>query len=107
MNRHDLTLINELSIRLNVQAYVHLNIDTGMGRVGIFSSQIDELILLMESCGNVNFEGIYSHFSTSDSKDKTFAHTQLEHFKEIMNIFKQNGIMFPMVHMANSGAILS
>jgi len=106
MNLDDLKLINDITIRLNIQAFVHLNIDTGMGRVGIFPNNIDELINIIKISNNINFEGLYSHFSTSDIVDKTYAKIQLDRFKSVLIKFEQADIKFQMVHMANSGAIL-
>ncbi len=105
-NLKDLDIIEQSAKKLNIKANIHLNIDTGMGRIGILPKTIEELIGKMENYDFVNFEGIYSHFSTSDLKDKCFAYKQLGIFQNIIHQFQNKGIDFPMIHIANSGAIL-
>jgi alanine racemase len=49
---------------------------------------------------------LYSHFSTSDEKDKSYANLQLSRFNKILSQIKEKNNVPPMIHMANSGAIL-
>ena len=87
-------------------AFVHVNVDTGMGRIGLMAKQappcFDELI----RSSQCTWEGLYSHFSTSDERDKGYAHLQLSRFREILDRIQTLGEKPSMVHMANSGAIL-
>jgi alanine racemase len=54
----------------------------------------------------VNIEGVYTHFATSDHKDKTYALLQLSRFKSVVNQIKERNIKFGLIHAANSGAII-
>lgn len=85
---------------------VHINIDTGMGRVGIIFTQAVELISRLANIRNVVIDGVYTHFATSDEKDKTFAELQLNRFLDILNELKELNINYGSAHAANSGAIL-
>jgi alanine racemase len=85
---------------------VHVKIDTGMNRLGINS---DEALPFIEKLsGNENFviDGIYTHFATSDEKDKSFANLQLKRFKDLLSDLKKRNINYGLAHAANSGAIL-
>jgi alanine racemase len=85
---------------------VHINIDTGMGRLGI---RFSDAVPFIEKLCKLNFlqiEGIYTHFATSDEKDKTFAQTQLKRFRKIIEELNQKKIDYGIAHAANSGAIL-
>lgn len=85
---------------------VHVKIDTGMNRLGVVHNYAFDFLLSL--CRNKNFiiDGIYTHFATSDEKDKTFANLQLERFNNVINQLKKAGIDYGLAHAANSGAIL-
>ena len=90
----------------NHPAYVHVNMETGMGRVGVLPAQEQTVVDMLTRSLHCIWEGVYSHFATSDETDKTYAHQQLSRFQAIVQRLKANGGIHPMVHMANSGAIL-
>jgi alanine racemase len=105
-NLRDLEIIEQCASELGKKAWVHINIDTGMGRIGLFPHETEALAEKIKKCENILFEGIYSHFSTSDSGDKNFARKQLARFMDILDQLENANITFPLVHMANSGGIL-
>jgi len=92
--------------REKTKCVAHVKVDTGMNRVGIKPECIDEVVEKLKRIDNLILEGIYSHFSTSDEKDKTFANLQLKRFKEVLSRLIAKGYNFKYIHMANSGAIL-
>ena len=85
---------------------VHIKIDTGMRRIGFDVKRAYKNIEQIFSYKNLDIEGIYTHFATAESGDKKFAKTQLNQFKELLHLLKKAGMEFPIVHAANSGAIL-
>jgi len=87
-------------------AYVHVNIDTGMGRMGLMADQVSQCFDELAKSPHCLWEGIYSHFSTSDDPNKEYAYLQLSRFQEILNQIEIRKQKPSMVHMANSGAIL-
>ena len=52
------------------------------------------------------WEGLYSHFSTADEMDKTYANLQLNRFKTFLSELQAWPKKPAFVHMANSGGIL-
>ncbi|MBR9985275.1 MAG: alanine racemase [Desulfosarcina sp.] len=87
-------------------ARVHVNVETGMGRVGVLLDQEPEFFDHLARSRRCVWEGLYSHFATSDEADKSYAREQLNRFNTLMNRLKTKSPLPPMVHMANSGAIL-
>lgn len=85
---------------------VHVKVDTGMGRLGINFKNAVDFIKLASSIKNVQIAGIYTHFATSDSKDKSFANLQLGRFKKLTEDLKNLNINYGLAHCANSGAII-
>ncbi len=98
-----LKLKNYKSVR---KLKIHINVDTGMGRLGISYKNATEIITRLSKIKNVKIDGIYTHFATSDERDKTFANLQLQRFNEVLKQLSDGNIDFGVVHAANSGAIL-
>jgi alanine racemase len=85
---------------------VHIKIDTGMGRLGIRYDEALEFIDYFLKQKDFVFDGIYSHFATSDEANKEFAKLQFKRFKVILAELKRKKINYGLAHMANTGAIL-
>ncbi len=80
----------------------HINVDTGMGRMGLNSRGLFKDIERILSLEGLEVRGIMSHFSDADLKDPDFASEQLRAFKEIKDTLKlPDKCIF---HMANSAA---
>jgi alanine racemase len=90
----------------NQTAHVHVNVETGMGRVGVQLEREPGFFDTLSHSRRCVWEGLYSHFATSDEADKGYAREQLARFNLLLKRVKAQGPMPPMVHMANSGAIL-
>lgn len=90
----------------NLPAFVHVNVETGMGRVGVLPSHQPDFFDYLTGSRRCRWEGLYSHFATSDEADKSYAREQLNRFKTLMKRLKTKCPLPPMLHMANSGAAL-
>ena len=90
-----------------VIASVHADIDTGMGRIGFSRDTAAEEIARSGRLPNVDLEGIYTHFATSEIEDDPFTIKQLRRFEKLVKDLSERGVSVPGVHTANSGAILN
>lgn len=107
---YDLDYAKELSkiaLALNKKAKIHIAIDTGMGRIGFLPNEksIDNITEIC-SLEGIEVIGIFTHFSTSDEKDKEYSHEQFTKMLSVMDTLKKRGIDIPLKHVANSGAII-
>ena len=85
---------------------VHINIETGMGRLGAEPALAIELLEFVDSCPNIEIKGVYTHFATADEDDLSFAYEQLDNFNRFLTtaqIRKRNGVI---IHCANSAATM-
>lgn len=98
--------VSETAEKLGLRAKIHVNVDTGIGRVGMYSEDVIEDLLQIFALPKVEVEGVFTHFSTSDELDKEFAMEQLRRFHCIRIALKQNHLRPTYFHSANSGAIL-
>ncbi|MCX7903920.1 MAG: alanine racemase [Caloramator sp.] len=99
--------LSDEAVKQNKIVKIHIKIDTGMGRVGFIPNQkaIDE-IEKINKLPNLKLEGIFSHFSSADEKDKTFTYLQLDRFKKTVKALEERGIIFELKHLANSAGII-
>jgi alanine racemase len=86
---------------------VHLKVDTGMGRIGLFPHDVVPFVNQVRRLPYLEIEGIYTHFATADAVDKTYVYRQLELFEKVLKEMKDAGIQIPLRHAANSAAILN
>jgi alanine racemase len=85
---------------------VHIEVDTGLRRIGFDVKRAFKNVEQICSLKNIYVEGIFTHFATSELRDKSFVRYQLSKFKELLHRLERAGIKIPIVHTANSGAIL-
>jgi alanine racemase len=94
------------SKKLGKKFRVHIKIDTGMRRIGFDVKRAYKNIMQVLALKNVYIEGIFTHFATAESRNKSYVFEQLTLFKELLHALKKSGAEFPLVHAANSGAVL-
>ena len=69
---------------------VHLKIDTGMTRLGVPFEEAEAFLQEANQIDTIELEGLYSHFSTADEGDLSYANSQLskrseEHTSELQS----------------------
>lgn len=85
---------------------VHIKVNTGMNRLGIHYEDVISNLKVISGNKNIIIDGIFTHFATSDEKDKTFAELQLTRFCKLLDSLKDAKMNYGLAHCANSGAIL-
>lgn len=98
-------VMNSVSKKLGVKTKCHLKIDTGMGRYGFMPSEISKAIECYKS-ENLNFIGIYTHFSSA-FRNEPLTKAQLVLFKDCISQIKKAGYSVGTAHCANSPALLN
>ena len=99
--------LDRICRRRRTEIPAHIKVDTGMGRFGLLPGEVEPLLRSFGSSSNLRFEGIYSHFATADSDDKSTALQQLQRFTTLLDTLKASGFEFACVHLANSAATLA
>lgn len=97
---------SSLSKQYQTPVTIHVKVDTGMGRVGVPWQDAVDFIEYVTSLEGIELKGLYTHFATSDERDKSFANLQFERFQRVIAQLEAKNIHIPLKHAANSGAIL-
>ena len=85
---------------------IHLKVETGMGRLGFSPEELRSLLdnpLLQKP---LQIQGLMTHLADADRKDSTFTEQQLLAFRAVLEQIKERGVSLPLVHTANSAAIV-
>jgi len=94
-------------IHHNIMNYpIHIELDTGMHRLGFIPAEIDTLCEILKDIPEINVTSVFSHLAASDNSDHDdFTKQQAKSF-ELMSskIEKSLGYSF-MRHLSNSGAV--
>ena len=85
---------------------IHLKVETGMGRLGFSPEELGSLLDDPLLRNPLQVEGMMTHLADADGKDSTFTERQLETFGAVLKQVRQRGFTIPLVHAANSAAIV-
>ncbi len=99
--------LSDVAVRLGKTAVIHIKIDTGMGRIGyrVNEASADEIVKISE-LPNIEVNGMFTHFSTADEKDKDYTLNQYKKFVQMDALLRERGLEIPIKHAANSAAIM-
>ncbi len=84
---------------------VHLVIDTGMGRIGVWERDALATFRAIAAMDGVKITGVCSHFPVAD-EDATFTRGQSERFAALVAVLRAEGLLGGCVHLANSAGLL-
>ncbi|MFH1848090.1 MAG: alanine racemase [Candidatus Omnitrophota bacterium] len=104
-NTELLEALDKEARRKKTRAVVHVKIDTGMGRIGVWHEEAAEFIRSAAKYKNINLEGAYTHFAIA-GRDKFFTGYQMESFNKVIDDLKISGIDLKFRHAANSIATI-
>jgi len=102
---HDLDWLKEMvSVTLEKPIPCHIDLDTGMHRIGLLSkAQLLEAMDLITTSQSLRLTGIYSHLATSEEEDETYYTNQVEAFTNFLSDVDLTNLT---IHIANSGGTL-
>ena len=83
---------------------VHLKIDTGMGRLGVWHEQAPELYQKICAAKNLRLEGVFTHFSSSDD-DPAFTAEQRRRFLRALQACPDIDLGALFIHADNSAGL--
>lgn len=106
-NQETVDSLRHLCREKQVQARVHIKVETGTYRQGVAPEHLPDLILGLEKCPGIELEGISSHFADiEDTTDHSYALGQLENFKNMLSGLEKRNIPLPLRHMSCTAAAI-
>ena len=99
--------LNSAGLKARKVVPVHLKIDTGLGRFGVFYDAAEAFVQSLKPLQNLRVEGIASHFATSDAQgENEHCHTQFKRFLKVIDMVKAQGFTPSIRHISNTAALL-
>jgi alanine racemase len=99
-----------LQIKCYRKAKVHLEVDTGMGRLGVPHDEAPAFLEKLRNFKNLELEGIFSHFAAADELDeegRAYSKLQAERLQSVVAEARRLDFSPTYVHVANSAGILT
>jgi alanine racemase len=97
--------IDRNASRAGKRAKVHIKVDIGMGRIGVWHQEAIGFIKHISKLQNIEIEGVFSHFPSADD-DELLTRRQIRDFSLLIEELQNAGIYIKYNHMANSIAVV-
>ena len=103
----EIVRLEKACAELNITKEIHIKIDSGMHRLGVRpGKELEELLNVILNSKNLQLKGVFTHFASSDSADRSYTDMQAKCFNEAVTQIKNKGLDF-ITHCSNSGGILA
>ena len=103
-----LEVAREFADRLPGRVKVHVEVDTGMGRVGLKPADVPAFCRFLEESAVFELEGLFSHLPSCHYRqpdDEQFTRHQIAVFLETVRAVEAEGRRIPLKHLASSGGV--
>lgn len=103
-------IISQEAEKRGKTAICHIEVETGMGRTGIFWEDAVGEIVSIARLPNIKIEGIFTHFPIADSfkkEDIEFTRLQIKRFAFVLKKLEELGIKIPIVHISNTAGFMN
>ncbi|MBO5273974.1 MAG: alanine racemase [Clostridia bacterium] len=103
--------ISAAAARVGKCALLHLKADTGMGRIGLRTTEAEIDSSVDAACEiaalpDLKIEGLFTHFACADEFDKNHTKGQMARFLAFKEKLDDRGVKPSRVHMCNSAAVI-
>ena len=86
---------------------VHLKVDTGMRRVGVFGSELMMVAAAVGRSPQLKLDGLCTHLACADEPSSDYTEIQLHRFEKARSVLAGAGVRPRLVHAANSAGLMA
>ncbi|MBO6516510.1 MAG: bifunctional UDP-N-acetylmuramoyl-tripeptide:D-alanyl-D-alanine ligase/alanine racemase [Bacteroidia bacterium] len=98
---------NAVNRKAVAHARAHLEVNTGMNRLGFNPSEVDEVIAELKNNPDIEIQSIFSHFaSVDDPSQDVFSKRQIQLLNAFYDRFSHEMAYHPLKHIGNSAGAL-
>lgn len=104
--------LNEAAAAVGKSLQIHVKLDTGMSRTGIFAQSdhgaAAETVMRIAALPNLKMTGLFTHFAAADMPEKDdFTAWQLSNYQAVLDELKKRGFDKTVIHhIGNSACIM-
>ncbi len=99
--------LQELAHRMGLRARVHVNVDTGMGRLGVPPEVALDLLKAVHGASNLDMAGLMTHLSAPDGAHCPSAQQQLSRFHGLIDQARALDLPTGWIHALNSAGLFT
>jgi alanine racemase len=99
-------MLAEECARKKTDAGVYIKVDTGMGRLGLLSSELAFFLNEVSRFKEIRLQGLISHLSSADDVEPEFTEDQIHGFRKAIEIGRAMGLDLPLNNLANSAGLM-
>lgn len=96
--------LNTYAKTVNKKVSVHIKVDTGMGRLGVWYDEAINFVRKVMRLSNISVKGLYTHFPLADT-NPAFTKNQIDMMHRMVTDLDEQGLIIPYIHGANSMGI--
>ncbi len=99
--------LSDLAVKNGKTAFIHLAVDTGMGRIGMKPDKASaDMAERMSRLPGLRIEGMFTHFARADEADKAAYEAQYQAYLRFLGYLEERGVAIPIRHCSNSAGII-
>jgi alanine racemase len=99
--------LSRAAVRAGRPVRFHVEVDTGMGRVGVREEFVEEFLARVTALPGLRLASLYSHFPDADAEDLGFARDQVKRLNALLERLAKRGLRPPRVHASNSAGTVN
>lgn len=89
--------------RLNKPVRIHLELNTGMNRLGLQANELTDYLKILASYHKLTLEGVMTHLADADNElDETFTQKQVQTFEREVSRIQDAGFHPKLIHIAQT-----
>lgn len=100
-------LLQALASKAGVVARVHLNVDTGMGRLGPPPHRALEILREIDEASHLKLMGVMTHIASPEGMTDPASVLQIRQFEEFLAQAREAGVLRGWIHAANSACLFT
>lgn len=100
-------MLEELGRRLGCRTRVHLNVDTGMGRLGVLPESAVRILREIRAAQHLELAGVMTHVSSAAGAMDPETLRQVRAFEAVLRVARQRDLLRGWIHLANSASIFT
>ncbi len=104
-HRDQVPKLNEQAAGAGTVLAVHVNVDTGMGRLGCQPGELPGLVDALIAAPSLAFDGVWSHFATAERAGCPETARQIAALRSAVEALRRRGTPPRLAHIANSAGL--
>lgn len=98
---YDTNILHALG-KLGKKVSIHIKIDTGMNRQGLYPHELQDFLKIAKKYKKISIVGICTHLADADSSDNRYSEMQMHRFEHALDVLNEHKIFPKYVHLSNS-----